>query len=226
MLATAIALSATATYAALALDFANVVGSSIQFNGSANSFQFNPVSGSGAQFFITTPGSSATGDPGRFDNGPFSYGPIITTTPTPFGPLESAPVSGPSSTLTIGDASSGLLTGTVDFVNVSTLAGIGGLNASLLLNVSGLTYTPGPVPEGDLATIAANGLAVLSVTFNTGGRTLTSLSTGPAFSTSFAGRTVTASPIPEPSTYLAGVLLLLPFGINGYRSLRARSFFP
>src|SRR5579863_1043293 len=63
--------------------FANVIGSSIQFNGSLSSFQFNPAVGSGNEWDITgesgQPSGSVLGFVGTFTGGPWTYGAITTT---------------------------------------------------------------------------------------------------------------------------------------------------
>jgi len=39
---------------------------------------------------------------------------------------------------------------------------------------------------------------------------------------SSANATAVGAPVPEPSTYIAGALLLLPFGVSALRSLRRK----
>src|ERR1700690_4290029 len=88
---TGLAIFAVTSQAQLSLNFASTPGSTIQFNGSADSFQFNastlvlpPPIGSyyvGTQWSIgseTGGTGSAVGLFGAVNNGPFSYGNIVT----------------------------------------------------------------------------------------------------------------------------------------------------
>jgi hypothetical protein len=45
---------------------------------------------------------------------------------------------------------------------------------------------------------------------------------GTSFDLAIDNITFTATPVPEPSTYIAGALALLPFGLQGIRALRNR----
>jgi|ERR1039457_4800953 hypothetical protein len=199
------------------LNFSSSPGSTIQFNGGADSFQFNPstfsgFSGiySGTQWFVGSENGgtgSAVGLFGSVGNGPFSYGPITVA-----GPEQSASVLGPLGTLDIKDGS-GLfdVTGLVDWVQINTFNYSGALNAALVVNISGLSYA-GSNP--DLQSLVAGGSGQVTLTFQfSPGETLSQLSSGSSpFTTSYSG---SISPTPEPTT--VGLLLL---GLGGVITAR------
>ena len=196
---TGLAVSAAVSQAQLSLNFSSSPGSSIQFNGSADTFQFNPSTFAGfggvyagTQWFIgsETGGSSALGFFGSVGNSPFSYGPITIN-----GPLQTASVLGPLGSLDISDGTSHL-TGDVNWEQIQTSAFAGALNAALLVNVTNLKYA-GSNP--DLLTLMAAGVGQMNLSFQfSPGETLTQLSTGVSpFSTSYAG---SISPAPEPGS--------------------------
>jgi len=195
-----LAVSAAVGQAQLSLNFSSSPGSSIQFNGSADTFQFNPSTFSGfggvylgTQWFVgsETGGSSALGLFGSVGSGPFSYGPITVN-----GPLQTAAVLGPLGALDIKDGSGFDLTGSVNWVQIQTSAFAGALNAALVVNVTGLSYA-GSNP--DLITMLSAGVGQMDLSFQfSPGETLTQLSTGSSpFSTSYAG---SVSPAPEPAS--------------------------
>src|ERR1035438_3808320 len=160
-----LALSAVTSHAQLTLNFSSSPGgfpnggSTIQFNGTNSSFQLNAATTPevipnppgpaivvtyyvGSQWTITSvfggTGSAIT-LLGNVFNGPFSYGPITTNI---FGSSidESAAVVGPLGGLSINDNSGNFLTGAVDWEQVDTHNFAGGINASLTVNVTNLTY--------------------------------------------------------------------------------------
>lgn len=195
----------------LILNFGPTDGSSIQFNGSQNSFQFNNGF-NGYQWTITTEtgGSSAVGLNGSVLNGPFNYGPI-TISGSGFTESESATVLGPLGTLDINAGPLNDLTGTVNWINIATFYTVGGfLNAAVNVNLSNISYS-GSNP--DLQTLKANQPGILDVSFQfLPGETLTQLSTGTGpYTTSFSGSIITA--VPEPTSIalagLGGLTLLL-----------------
>jgi len=197
-----LAVSAAVGQAQLSLNFSSSPGSSIQFNGSAQTFQFNPSTFAGfggvylgTQWFVAneTGGSSAVGLFGSVGSGPFSYGPITVN-----GPLQTAAVLGPLGGLDIKDGSGFDLTGSVNWVQIQTSAFAGALNAALVVNVTGLSYA-GSNP--DLLTLLASGVGQMDLSFQfSPGETLTQLSTGASpFSTSYAG-SVSPGPVPEPAS--------------------------
>lgn len=207
-----LAISAVSSRAQLTLNFSSTIGSTIQFNGTASSFQFNNSTFTGfggifngTQWSVTseTPGGSgpATGLFGMFNNGPYSYGPINTVI-NGMDTNETANVIGGSGTMNINDGSGYFLTGNVNWMQVETDDSIGGLNALLNVNVTGLAYSGS---NSDLATLVAEGPASLNVSFQfSPAEMLTQLTSGSSpFSTSYSG---SVSVVPEPAT--AGCLLL------------------
>ncbi len=199
-----------ASAASLILNFGPTDGSSIQFNGTQNTFQFNNGY-NGYQWDITseTGGSSAVGLNGSVLNGPFHYGPI-TISGSGITQIQSATVLGPLGTLDINSGPLVDLTGTVNWINIATYFGVGGLNAYVNVNLSNVSYSGS---NADLQTLQANQPGILDVSFQFApGETLTQLSTGTGpYSTSFSGSVTTA--VPEPTTLamagLGGLTLLL-----------------
>jgi hypothetical protein len=193
----------------LTLNFAANTGTSLQFNGASDSFQFNSDA-FGYQWHITTEsgGSSAINLNGAFNTGPFHYGPI-TSTGSGLTLVQTATVTGPLGNLIINDGS-GNLSGTVNLIDVETYAaGVGGMNAlNLSVNLTGVTYS-GNNP--DLLFLKAQQPGTLDLSFQfSPGKTLTQLSTGTGpFLTSYSGSLIV---VPEPSTLaltgLGGLVLL------------------
>jgi hypothetical protein len=214
---TVIGLTTVLTVGAQGLNFASTPGSTIQFNGNSSTFLFNsstsPVFGgifSGTQWLVgsQTGGTGvATGLLGWFNssplqNSPFSYG-SITTVVSGSGVDESAPVIGPTGGLQIKDGSGFDLTGNINWGELSTHNYLGGINATLAINITGLSYT-GSNP--DLAAIAAGGSAAMDLTFQFApGMSLADLTSGSGpYSTSYSGSLATV--VPEPTSI--GCLLL------------------
>jgi len=222
-----LALSALTCHADLTLNFAALPESTIQFNGSARSFQFNPCPYSGfggSQWWITSesgtpaPTRSAIMLQGFVDNGPFEYGPVTTV-----GQVETALVTGPTGGLHIRDGSGFDLTGTVNWITVSTFGSIGGINAALTVNVTGLAYGGANVDLARMVTEAGTYGGEMNVSFQFApAMDLSALSQnggsaqGPPYTTSFSGSIA----VPEPTTLIAGALLLLPFGASTLRFVR------
>lgn len=222
-------LSAITTQASLSLNLSSFPGSTIQFNGSDTSFQFNNSTikntrhdYTGLQWQITseTGGNSAVGLRGWFDvsGGKWEYGDITTS-----GDLQWAPVTTTGGALTIKEVNGGLLSGILDWGRVRTYGVSGGLNADLTVNVSSLVYTPADALHinPDLSALAANTVASLnlSFTFNPA-KTLTQLSAGSEpFKSSYSG---SISAVPELPTSIAGAaavgLALLGIGLPWNRS--------
>jgi hypothetical protein len=209
--------------ATLTLNFSSLTGASIQFNGPADTFQINSaVSGNAFNIGLET-GSQSTGVAqglnGGLSSGPFSYGAISSDV----SGNQYATVTGPSGTFFIVDGNNQLLSGTVNWMQVSTSTGNGnpvGVNAQLTVNISGVTYSGNNADLQTLDNLAALnfGSMDLSFSFNPG-QTLTQLSTGPSQQTAFSG----ALSVPEPTTMVAGAMLLLPFGASTLRILRRKS---
>jgi hypothetical protein len=209
----AVAVAGLATLAAssygqgLTLNFANNTATGIQFNGASDSFQF--TSTNGYQWHVTTEagGTSAEGLFGSFGSVPFTYGPI-TSTGTGLTLVQQATVIGPLANLVINDGT-GNLTGTVNFENIATFAtATGDLNANLLINLTGVTYT-GSNPDLQFLTLQPG---TLDLSFNfSPGKTLTQLSSGTGpYLTSYSGSLIV---VPEPASLtlagLSGLVLLV-----------------
>ncbi len=195
--------------AQLTLNFANNTGGSVQFNGSASSFDFNNGN-NGYQWDVTSEvgGSSAIGLNASVNNGPFSYGPITTANSGGFQ-IQYATVTGPLGNLMLNDGVANL-TGTVNWIQVATFGtGVGVLNASLDVNVSNISYS-GSNP--DLQYLVSHQPGSMDVSFQFSSPSdLTALSSGngPYLLTSYSG---SLSVVPEPSTLalagLGGLFLL------------------
>lgn len=218
VIAAGLAATSITSQAALSLSFSNQgLGTGIQFNGASSSFQLNPAPGSVAapQFAITseTGGISSIGLKGWINGSPWTIGAITTS-----GLTQSAPVTGLGS-LFLNDGLGNNLTGTLSWMNIQTIQSLGGVNAALLVNLSGLAYTGANV---DLLALAAGGTGSLNLTFQFNpGQSLDQLTAGSAQVSSYSG-SIAGTAVPEPTTVIAGALLLLPFGASTVRILRKR----
>jgi len=210
-----LAISVVTSYAQLSLNFASTPGSTIQFNGTSSTFQFNTSTMpgyTGSQWAIGSEAGgtgSALGLFGVVNNNPFSYGPISTVT---YGgiTLQTANVIGPLGELNINDGLGNLLTGNVDWVQVDTVNSIGGINASLTVNVTDMAYA-GTNP--DLETLVAEGPGSMNVSFQfSPSEMLSQLTSGIGpYTTSFSG---SISVVPEPTItgcFLSGLVALVCF---------------
>ena len=226
-----VALMAMKSEAILVVDFGNDSGSAISFAGngtesSGSSFSLIPTDG-GNQFHITgTSGfadngallmSGGSGLEGYIGNSPFTYGAVSTTVIGSYT-LEEASVTGNLGTLNLGG-----LTGNVNWMTIQTLNAGGSLDSSLSINVSGLSYTGG---NDDLAALASlgNGAGTMTLAFSFASSPydllgLTTATTGLPNTTSYSA----VLAVPEPTTMVAGALLLLPFGMSTVRALRRNS---
>ena len=217
-IAVGLAVSVTTSQAALSLSFSNQgLSTGIQFNGASSSFQLNPAPGSLAapQFEVTsqTGGISSVGLLGWINGSPWSIGAITTS-----GTTQTAPVTG-LGLLYLNDGAGNNLSGNLNWITIETVQSLGGINAALYVNVTGLAY--GGV-NPDLLALAngENGSLNLTFQFNPG-QSLTQLTTGSAQIGSYSGA-LASVPIPEPTTVIAGALLLLPFGASTLRILLKR----
>src|ERR1700685_3059104 len=121
-------LLAVISHAQETLNFASTSGATIQFNGAAQSFQFNSSTSNnfvGSQWQIgSESGSQATGSAvnlfGVVGNGPFSYGAISTPVIPSAGTLETANITGPKGALAINDGAGNFLTGNVAWIELDT----------------------------------------------------------------------------------------------------------
>ena len=209
-----LSLSAVTSQATLTLDFSSTLGSSIQFNGTSSSFQFNnsALNGPffGSQFYVTseTGNGSATGLLGGFNNGPFSYG-LITSA----AGAESATVTGPLAGLVIGDGLGNNLTGTVNWVEISTFDYAGGINANLTINLTDLAYAG---VNQDLKALVSGSGGALDLTFQfSPGMTLSQLTSGTGpYNTSFSGSLSVQTAVPEVNQVYAIFFLLVILGVT------------
>jgi len=200
------------------LDFSSTSGSEVVFGPGS---QFNitggiadaQLPGGVAQWQITTLGA-ADGLSGEFSGGAWSYGAI-----TQSGPLQTANVTTSTGGMAISDALGVLLTGNVNWVQISTLGAGGSLNAFATVNISDLSYSG--VNAALLGLVAdGNTLGSVDLTFQfSSPESLTYLSglATPMDSGSYSG---SIAAVPEPTTVIAGALLLLPFGASTLRILR------
>ena len=208
------AISIVTSQAQISLNYSSTPGATIQFNGAASTFQFDASTLPGyvgSQWSIGNEngGSAAIGLFGAVNNGPFSYGPITTSTMTVPGfgliTIQTANVTGPLGGLSINDGSGYSLTGDVNWFQIDTVNSIGGINASLTVNVNDLAYG-GTNP--DLNTFVADGPGSMNLSFQfSPGMMLSDLSTGTGpFITTYSGSISVPGPVPEPAS--VGILLL------------------
>jgi len=215
-IAAGLAVSATTSQAALSLSFSNQgLNTGIQFNGASSSFQLDPSPGSlgSPQFAVTseTGGSSSIGLVGWINGSPWTIGSITTS-----GTIQSAAVTGLGN-LFISDGLGNDLTGTVGWMTIQTDQSAGFINSALDLNITGLAYSGA---NADLLALVNGGSGSMNLTFQFNpGESLSQLTTGSDQIGSYSGA-LAATSVPEPSTVVAGVLLLIPFGISTARILR------
>jgi len=207
---------ATVSQATLTLNFAAANGSEIQFQGST----FNITGDPSAQFQIqSTVGGTGSADLlyGGFSGGPWTIG-TITSQTIGSTAIQNAAVSA-GGTITINDGSA-LLTGNINWVEVTSVNNAGALNDSAVVNVTGLSYSGVNQDLQSLATLAGgDGSLNLSFQFTSGGM-LTDLTDGGTYGTSYSG---SIAAVPEPTTLIAGALLLLPFGVSTLWIVRKQS---
>jgi len=217
--------SSASAQGTLSLNFSSTPGSTIQFNGAASTFQFNPSTSSifggvfnGTQWIIGSQnggtGTGGLGLLGLFNNGPFGYGPITTT-----GLLQTAAVTGPLGALVIKDGSGFDLTGNIDWVTIATYGTVGAIDANLVVNVTGLAYS-GTNP--DLLQIVSEGPASLNLSYQfSPGKTLTGLSQGNgSYQTTYSG---SLSVVPEPTSTICLVLGLGALAVSRRKILAKRA---
>ncbi len=219
-IAAGVALTATTSQATL--NFTGI--NNAQFNASGDTFQLNPIAGSvlTPQFDFT--GAANLGLHGWITGAPWAVnmGALSSTT---VGSItyQQAPIVG-GGQLNVFDGVN-TLTGNVSWGQIHTISdGQGGIADSLTVNLTGMAYTGA---NADLLALASNPNAGnLNLTFQFSGTSpnLTSIfAGGTSVSTASYSGSISSAPstaVPEPSTVVAGALLLLPFGVSTVRILR------
>jgi len=210
--AAGLACAAVTSQAGIVLNFASTSDSTINFKNTG--FDFEHLGTPGATSLLITSGSGTSfvgdsvTDTGGI-SGNFVIGAISGTTATVTG----------SGTMSIFDGSK-TLTGTVTWSSISQSGTPGGLNINGVINLSGISYTGTQVDLKALSNVSA-GIETVSFTFSSA-ETLAQLQAG-GISTAFSGTIASTSPVPEPTTVIAGALLLLPFGLSTLRIIRKNS---
>ena len=167
------------------LDYATLTDAGVSFAGGGFTFVGN---GSGVQFEVDDV-FNGSGDSIGFDGyissgGPFAIGAITIT-----GSFQTAPVTG-NGILHISDGVN-QLTGTVQWMDISTVGTSGVLNLNGVVNLTGIAY---PGTSLDLQSLVASGSAEVDLTFQfIPGKTLTQLVAAGGFS-DFSG-TIVGSPV-------------------------------
>ena len=218
VVAAGLAVSAVTSQASL--NFTGI--NNAQFNASGSTFQLNPIAGSIAtpQFDFTGTGAGLTG---WITGAPWA----VTTgglTSTTVGSItyQQAPVVG-GGVLNIYDGLK-ILTGNLTWIQIHTLSdGQGGVSDSLSVNLTGMAYTG---INAELLALLAGQNGNLNMTFQFSGTSpsLTSIFSGTGVtSASYSGSISSAAAVPEPSTIVAGAMLLIPFGCSAVRIIRNRS---
>ena len=212
-----LALAGSEAHGAITLGLANVSGAEVSFAGDGSTsggghFNFTPGGGSDQFFLNNWYGPGGTGDSvAAADKGNMSGTYQIGTITTVAG-VESAPVTG-TGTLTI-HSGSGDLTASLTWDTIQTSGTAGSININGVLNLASVSYSGS---QQDLIALAAPHVGTESISFTfVPGVSLDKLSSS-AKMTGFSGQ---LSAVPEPTTMLAGVLLLLPFGASTLRIYR------
>jgi hypothetical protein len=215
--AAGLACAAASSRADITLDFSSTTDSEINFTPSGFSF-INTVSSANPTLHIdsSTGAGDSVGDLGSITGGPFVITSISGSTATVTG----------TGTLSIDDGHGHDLTGTVTWNTIGQIGTFNGLNVNGLLNLSTITYSGSQL---DLQTLASYKTGVQTVGFSfaiptpPGPPSLAQLQAG-GYNTSFSGQIfASTSVLPEPTTVIAGALLLLPFGLGALRSFRKNS---
>jgi hypothetical protein len=218
--AAAAGLAFTAITSQAALNFAGI--NNVQFNSTGTSFQLNPIAASSTtpQFEFTGADSSLTG---WITGAPWVVNMAGLSSSTVGGlTYQQAPVTG-GGQLDIFDGSK-TFTGNVTLLQIHTTSnGQGGVADSLSIDLTGLAYTG---VNADLLALLAGKNGNINLTFQFSGTSpnlsdIYAAGTGTT-TASYSGSVSSAavSAVPEPSTLVAGSLMLLPFGVGALRGLR------
>jgi hypothetical protein len=214
VIAAAVALAASVTTSQASLNFYGL-GNMVFNTSPSDSFTLSPVSGSSStpQFGFIGADSSLVG---WVSGGPFTVN-MGTLVSSDAGAIQTASVTS-GGTLNIWDGTQDL-TGTVNWIQIQTdtAVGQGGVADSLAINLSNISYSGS---NGDLLALKNSKGGNINMTFQFSGSdpSLTTLFTSPGGTTASYSGSISA--VPEPSTVVAGFLLLLPFGVSTLRILR------
>ena len=192
---------------AIVLDFANLSGANINFNGNGT-FDFMTNS-SGGQFDLTSTGPSEGLDGYLTDTNLFTIKSISSPEPGE----ETASVSG-SAILTIVDQSNVDLTGTVQFGTITTFYTAGILDLTGAIDLTDIIYSGS---NSDLQALAAAGSASDVITFQFSSPMPLDELVDTSTNTSYSG-TITAAAVPEPETFA-----LFAAGLVGWLALCRRN---
>ena len=210
--AAGLACVSVSSQANVVLSYSSDPDSLISFTSSGFSF-VNTVTPGNPTFTVTSAsGSSAIGD-SVGDLGSITGGPFVITSISG----NQGTVTG-SGTLTIADGTGHNLTGSVSWSTIGQIGTGNILNLNGAINLRSIAYTGTKVDLKALANVTA-GIQTVSFSFAGSMPSLAQLQAGP-ITDAFAGQISSTSPVPEPSTVIAGALLLLPFGLSTVRILR------
>jgi hypothetical protein len=201
LLVMALGLFAVQGVDAISVNFSSVVGATVDFVGSGDTFTMVDStfpSVTGRDFQVTTiSGGALPLVLGLLGNitGTFTIGPITTVSAA----IQTADVSGPG-TFSINDGVSASLTANLDWISIKTDGTSGSVNTTGTVNLSSLSYGGLNSELQALAGFPA-GVVVANFTFSPA-QNLTALTTnGATNSTSYSG---TFTPVPEPTTMFLG----------------------
>jgi hypothetical protein len=214
----AMALAITVSTSQATMSFTGI--NNAQFNANGTTFQLNPITGSSStpQFDFT--GVDA-GLVGWISGGPWTVN-MASLSSVTVGSItyQQAPLMG-GGQLNIFDGEN-TLTGNLNWGQIHTISGgQGGVADSLTINLTGLNYSG---LNASLLALASVQTGNMNLTFQFSGTApnLASIYSGvtPVSNASYSGSISSSSVVPEPSTVVAGVLLLLPLGASALRILR------
>jgi hypothetical protein len=215
--AAGLACAAVSSQANVVLSYASTANSVIQFTPTGFSFVNTTTPGSPTFSVGNSSGTSANGD-SIGDLGTITGGPFVITSINGAG--NQGTVSG-SGTLTIADGHGNNLTGSISWSTIGQIGNGNILNLNGIINLSSIAYSGPSVDLKALANVTA-GIQTVSFSFSGSSPSLAQLQAGNV-SDSFSGQISSTSPVPEPTTVIAGALLLLPFGLSTLRIIRKNS---